>query len=101
VSVDELCAVIQAVPGIVAVNVTSMYTVATSAAGDLAGQSGGLTVTRMNAWLAQQVTLVRPGSDPQRLCGYLPVPSLIALPQPAEILVLHPDPSQVTFGVMS
>jgi hypothetical protein len=75
--------------------------VATSAAGDLASRPGGLTVTQLNAWLAQQVTLARPASDsPQRICAYLPLPNLTALPQPAEILVLHPDPRQVTLGVM-
>jgi predicted phage baseplate assembly protein len=101
VAADELCAGIQGVTGVLAVNVTSIYTVATSAAGDLAGQAGGVTVTSMNAWLAQQVTLPRPPSDSaQRICAYLPVPSLAALPQPAEILVLHPDPAFVDLGVM-
>ena len=102
VSADELAAEIQAVPGVLAVNVKEIHLVATSAAGDLASQPGGLTVTRMNAWLAQQVTLVRPISgSPQRICAYLPVPGLNALPQPAEILVLHPDPKQVKLGVMA
>jgi hypothetical protein len=101
VSVDEVAAIIQGVPGVRAVNVKSLFTVATSAAGDLASQPGGLTVTQLTAWLAQQVTLPRPASDsPQRICAYLPLPNLTALPQPAEILVLHPDPRQVTLGVM-
>ncbi len=102
-SVDELATVIQNVPGIVAVNVTEIHIVATSAAGDLTGSQGGnLTLTRLNAWLSQQVTLPRPPSDSaQRICAYLPVPSLTALPQPAEILVLHPDPAQVTLGDMA
>jgi hypothetical protein len=102
ISMDEVAAVIQNIPGVRAVNVKTIYTVATSAAGDLASRPGGLTVTQLNAWLAQQVTLARPASDsPQRICAYLPLPNLTALPQPAEILVLHPDPRQVTLGVMS
>ncbi len=102
VSVDELAAVIQAVPGVIGVNVTEIHVVATSAAGDLAGQPGGLTLTGLNAWLAKPVTLARPAShSAQRICAYLPLPSLTALPQPAEILVLHPDPTQTQLGEMS
>jgi hypothetical protein len=102
VSADGLAAVIQGVPGALAVNVKEIHLVATSAAGDLASQPGGLTVTRMNAWLAQQVTLTRPISgSPERVCAFLPVPSLTAKPQPAEILVLHPDPTQVKLGAMA
>jgi hypothetical protein len=102
VSADELAAVIQGVPGVLAVNVKEIHLVATSAAGDLASQPGGLTLTRLNAWLAQQVVLTRPVSgSPERVCAFLPVPSLTALPQPAEILVLHPDPTQATLGAMA
>ena len=103
VSADEVAAVIQAVPGVVAVNVTTITPGPTSAAGDLAGQGGAFTITKLNNWLMQQINppLPRPTSDPTRICPYLPIPSLTALPQPAEILVLDPDPKAVTLGVMS
>ena len=103
VSWDEIAAVIQAVPGVIAVNVTSITPGVTSAAGDLAGQGGAFSITKMNNWLAQQITtpLPRPPSDPSRICPYLPIPSLTALPQPAEILVLDPSPAAVKLGVMS
>lgn len=103
VSSDEIAAVIQAVPGVVAANVKSITPGATSAAGDLASQGGAFTITKLNNWLAQQITppLPRPTSDPSRICPYVPIPSLTALPQPAEILVLDPDPTAVTLGVMS
>jgi hypothetical protein len=102
VSVDEVAAVIQAVPGVTACNVTNLHTVATSAGGDLASQSGGFSVTNFNNWLAQQVPLPRPFSDSAaRICAYLPVPSTQSVPLPAEILVLDPDPKSVVLGVMS
>ena len=102
VSVDEIAAVIQAVPGVAAVNVTGIHIVATSAGGDLAGQSGGFSVSNLNNWLAQQVTLPRPFSDsPTRICAYLPVAGTLSVPLPAEILVLDPDPKSVVLGVMS
>ncbi|HEY0760114.1 MAG TPA: putative baseplate assembly protein [Acidisarcina sp.] len=102
VSLDEIAALIQSVPGVIAVNVKAIYVVATSTAGDLASQPGSLTVTKINAWLAQQVTLIRPYSDsPDRICAYLPKASLTATPQPAELLVLDPDPTQVQLGVMA
>jgi len=101
VSSDEIATVIQDVPGVVAVNVTEIHTIATSTAGDLAGHGGAITVPRLNAWLKQKVTWTRPFSDsPTRICSYVPVPSLTALPYPAEILVLDPDPKSVKLGVM-
>jgi hypothetical protein len=102
VSADEIAAFIQGVPGVIAVNVREIHTIATSTAGDLTAGGGAFSIPRLNAWLAQQVTLVRPFSDsPSRICAYLPVPSLTALPMPAEILVLDPDPSAVKLGVMA
>ncbi|HUI83255.1 MAG TPA: putative baseplate assembly protein [Candidatus Binatia bacterium] len=103
VSSDEIAAVVQGVPGVIAVNVTSITPGVTSAAGDLASQGGAFTITKLNNWLAQQISppLPRPTSDPSRICPYLPIPSLTALPQPAEILVLDPDPTAVSLGVMS
>ena len=102
VSVDEVAAVIQAVPGVVAVNVKEIHIVATSAAGDLASEAGGFSLSKLNNWMAQQVTLDRPHSDsPTRIYPYLPVANPKSLPQPAEILVLDPDPSSVVLGDMS
>jgi hypothetical protein len=102
VSVDEVAAVIQAVPGVTAVNVTDLHTIATSAGGDLASQAGGFSLSNLNNWLAQQVTLPRPFSDSStRICAYLPVPGIQSVPLPAEILVLDPDPKSIVLGVMS
>jgi hypothetical protein len=100
VSADEVAAFIQAVPGVVAVNVTNLQVGQTSTAGDIT--SGQYSVLALNNWLAQTVTLDRPSSgSPTRICAYLPVANFDALPQPAEILVLDPDPTQVALGVMA
>ena len=104
VSVDEVAAVIQAVPGVVAVNVKTLYTVATSPAGDLGNQASGFSVARFNSWraVALQTPLIRPLSNSvTRIYPYLPVANPNSLPQPAEILVLDPDPSSVVLGVMA
>jgi hypothetical protein len=46
--------------------------------------------------------LVRPASgSPMRICAYLPVATPDALPLPAEILVLDPDPKKVVLGVLA
>ena len=100
VSVDEVAAVIQAVPGVVAVNVIALTPGPTSAGGDLASQPGGYTLANFKDWMSQQVTLTRPSSDPTRICPYLPVANVLSLPQPAEILVLDPDPANVVLGVV-
>lgn len=101
VSKDEICSIIQSVPGIIAVNVTDLKPAETSRAGDLSADAGHLTVTALNEWLSQQVILPRPFSDSaSRICAWLPVASAQSLPNPAEILVLHPDPAQVKLGVM-
>lgn len=101
VSADEIAALIQGVPGVVAVNVTNLGVIATSPAGDIA--SGGYSVSAYDTWLAQALTTPLPRSDsgPARICPYLPVASLQSLPEPAEILVLDPDPAHVSLGVMS
>ena len=102
VSVDEVASVIQAVRGVLAVNVKEIHTGVTSAAGDLAGFSGGFSLANLNNWLAHQVSIPRPFSDsPTRICPFLPVASVGSLPQPAEILVLDPNPASVVLGVMS
>jgi hypothetical protein len=50
----------------------------------------------------QKVTLDRPGSNsPARICAYLPVASPDKLPDPAEILVLDPNPKSVVLGVLA
>jgi hypothetical protein len=102
VSADEISAVIQAVPGVVAVNVTAINVGPTSAAGDLAGEGGGASLSKLIAWRSQLVTIVRPDSgSPLRVCPYLPVASATAPPSPAEILVLDPNPLNVVLGTMS
>ncbi|MGD0125878.1 MAG: putative baseplate assembly protein [Terriglobia bacterium] len=102
VSADEVTSVIQAVPGVLAVNVTNLEAGATSAAGDLAGQ-GTFSLSTFNSWLAQQVpNLPRPASGSNlRICPYIPVASSQGLPQAAEILVIDPNPKNVVLGVMS
>lgn len=101
VSADEVAAFIQAVPGIIAVNVTSIQVGATSTAGDIS--SGQYSLLALNNWLSQKPSspVPRPSSgSPTRICAYLPVASPNSLPQPAEILVLDPDPNKVALGVM-
>jgi hypothetical protein len=99
VSSDEIAAFIQDVPGVIAVNVNSLALGPTSNAGDLA--SGGWSVTAYNNWLLGQVTLNRPDSGtPTRICAYLPVANPDGLPQPAEILVIDPNPKNVALGVL-
>lgn len=100
VTADEVSTVIQNVPGVVAVNVTGLTALETSAGGDLA--SAGFTLSNYSAWLAQRLKTPLPRSvTPTRICPYVPVASTQGLPLPAEILVLHPDPNQVSLGVMS
>lgn len=104
VSGDELAAVIQAVPGVVAVNVREIHLVATSAAGDLGARNGSFILSRLYLWRSLRLTipLIRPYSpSPTQLNAYLPVASPTSLPQPAEILVLDPNPSSTTLGVMA
>ena len=100
VSADEVTAFIQAVPGVIAVNVTKVEAEATSAAGDLG--SGAWSVSAYNSWLSQQVSLTRPpSSSPTRICPYLPLANPDTLPYAAEILVLDPNPKNVVLGVMA
>ena len=100
VSVDEVAAFIQAVPGVMAVNVIKLETGATSTAGDLS--SGAWSVSAYNSWLSQQVSLTRPpSSSPTRICPHLRLANPGALPYAAEILVLDPNPKNVVVGVMA
>jgi hypothetical protein len=102
VGVDELTAIIQGVPGVVAVNVTGLARGLSSTGGDLAGLGGYGNVAALNYWLAHQISLDRLFADtPTRLCAYLPVADAQTLPQPAEILVLDPDPAKLVLGAMS
>jgi hypothetical protein len=102
ISVDEITTFIQNVPGIVAVNVTAVYIVASSTGGDLAGMSNGYTLSNWNSWMAQQVTVPRPNANFGNLIyGYLPTANSQSLPLPAEIMVLDPNPTSVILGVMS
>jgi hypothetical protein len=101
VSADEIAAGMQAIPGVIAVNVRHLRVVATSAGGDLASIGGSYSVSAYNNWITQQVTLTRPHGGHARICPYLPVAGLTGLPQPAEILVLDPDPKKVVLGVMA
>jgi len=100
VSADEIEAFIQAVPGVIAVNVTKLTRGPTSKAGDL--DAGHWSTYAYNQWLSQQVTLSPPASGSAlRLCAYLPVATPTKLPDPAEILVLNPDRSKVVLGVLA
>ena len=102
VSTDEIAAVIQNVPGVVAVNVSNPTVTYSSKGGDLANLAGGFTVSNWTSWISQQVSVPRPYSDSaSRICPYVPVPSGQSLPLPAEILVLDPNPAAITLGVMS
>lgn len=99
ISSDEITALIQSVSGVVAVNVTQLPVRATSKAGDLG--AGAWSVAAYNSWLSQVVSLTRPHSDsPTRICPYLPIADPAALPLPAEILVLDPNPKSVVLGIM-
>lgn len=101
VSVDEIAATIQGVAGVVAVNVTDLQRTFSSTGGDLANLHGFSAVAELNQWMAQSITLNRPFADsPERLCAYLPIASVKSLPQPAEILVIDPQPGAVTLGVL-
>jgi hypothetical protein len=151
VSVDEIATVIQSVPGVVAVNVKELHTVASSAGGDLSSPVATSEVTevhtvtsaansflrrrmmplrynkfhvpvttpisylrrrqpvssslaQVNIWRSQILQTPLPRPQPQsvtRIYPYLPVANPNSLPQPAEILVLDPDPGSVVLGVMS
>ncbi len=98
VTADEVAALIQGVAGVVAVNVKQIKAGLTSAAGDITGSNWSLLAYQN--WLAQLVTPTRPAAGCNRICPYVPVASLSGLPQPAEILVLNPDPNAVVLGVM-
>ena len=103
VSGDEVAALIQGVPGIIAVNIKTLNPIATSPAGDIG--SGGYSISAYNKWIGQALTtpLPRPSSgSPGSICAYIPRATTgTALPLPAEILVLDPNPANVSLGVMT
>jgi hypothetical protein len=99
VSGDEVAALIQAIPGVIAINVTALTLGHTSKAGDLA--SGGWSVYAYHQWLAGTITLTRPPSGSQmRICPYIPAASPTEPPSAAEILVLDPNPTAIALGVL-
>jgi hypothetical protein len=101
VSADEIASIIQNVPGVVAVNVTGLASIASSYGGDLSSLAGGFSVSNWNSWMSQQVSVPRPNLDTgMRICPYLPVAGVQSLPLPAEIIVIDPDPKSVSLGVM-
>jgi len=100
VSGDEIAALIQSVAGVVGVNVTSVKVIASSAAGDLG--SAGYSVANWQAWIQKQHHLKRPRSHSKTtICPYIPLPHKHKLPDAADILVISPNPNDVTLGVMS
>jgi hypothetical protein len=102
VSADEVATVIQAVPGVVAVNVKQLNPLLSSAFGDL-GLGGAVTLSRRSLWMAMVLRVplwrLQPPAATQ-IYPSLPVANLKTLPTPAEILVLSPDSSSVNLGVM-
>ncbi|HEY6446746.1 MAG TPA: putative baseplate assembly protein [Acidobacteriaceae bacterium] len=104
VSAAEVAAVIQGVPGVIAVNVTGITATVSSTAGDLANMNGGFTVSNWQAWVQGQIPqpLPRPSSgSATSICPYVPIASSGGLPLAAEILVIDPNPNNIVLGVMS
>ncbi len=99
---DEIAALIQGVPGVIAVSVSPPTVVATSQAGDIAGAA--FSVAAYYAWSLQALPtpLARPCTTANNgICPFVPVASLTAAPSAAEILVLDPNPNNVSLGTMS
>lgn len=99
---DEIAALVQSVPGVVAVNVIKLKVIGSSSAGDIG--SAAYSVAAYYAWQATLISpqLTRPCTQASNgICPYTPMPSLTQLPAAAEILVLDPDLSNVTLGTMS
>jgi hypothetical protein len=101
VTADELATVIQAVPGVVAVNVKEIHTstrsVSTrlslgSASSDLTS-SGARTLTRGLQQGRRDFSMI--------ITPHQPTLRTNVLPKPAEILLLDPSPNAVVLGVMA
>lgn len=103
VTVDEISTVIQNVRGVIAVTVipASLQVTASSLAGDLAGLAAGFSVASWKNWVQQSIYVPRPPAPPNGIAAYVPVANAQYSPLPAEILVIDPDPSAVTLGVLS
>jgi len=101
-SADEIAALVQAVPGVIGANVKNLQIVATSRGGDITSQAFSLNA--YNTWIGQTIptSLPRPCSGtPTRICPYLPIASVDGPPEPAEIMVLDPNPTRLVLGVMA
>lgn len=99
VTADAVAATMQAVPGVIAVNVTALTAGAiTSAGGDLASEGASFSLSRYNQWVAAAVPMPpRPASPSDTIIPYPPSTSAAT---PAELLVINPDPGQIVLGVM-
>jgi predicted phage baseplate assembly protein len=104
---DAIAATIQAVPGVVAVNVIKVTPgTITSAGGDLASEWASFSLSRYNQWVraALQNMAPRPASDPTTIIPYTPGiyqgSDPLSDPLPAEILVIDPNPANIVLGVM-
>jgi hypothetical protein len=87
---------------VIAVHVSHLKVIATSPAGDIG--SAGYSVSAYNTWIGKALTAPLPRAKAKgqtRICPYIPTASDSGLPNPAEILVLDPNPSNVKLGVMS
>lgn len=100
VSADEVTAFIQAIPGVIAVNVNRLHLGITSAAGDLGGT--GWSFYAYSQWSANPIPLKRPkaGLD-LRICPWIPIANMKSLPYAAEILVLDPSPKGISLTAMA
>jgi hypothetical protein len=98
---DEIAALIQGVPGVIAVNVLPPTALLSSQAGDIG--SAAFSVAAYYAWtLLAGPALTRPCTTANNgICPFVPVPSPAAPPTAAEILVLDPNPINVVLGTMS
>jgi hypothetical protein len=104
VSIDEIAATIQGVPGVTAVNVTDLQRVASSTAGDFAQMWGFANSYAAIIWMAyaRRFPIFRPlSSSTAPLTAYVPVATSDSPPGPAEILVIDPTPGSIVLGVMS
>lgn len=104
VSADEVAAVIQSVTGVIATNVKELRAGASSTAGDLGTKAGGFSLARYYRWRSMilKSPLKRPyPNSAARIFPYLPQADPHSIPQPAEILVLDPNPNSVVLGVMA
>ena len=90
----------------IAVNVFGLTRGVSSTGGDLASLANYTTISTLNNWQSQHISLQRPFADTAtQLYAYLPVPNQTldgqqSVPQPAEILVMNPEPNAVVLGTL-